>query len=59
MRPLDLSAKALGMRVVAVKRTVIARPDCVDELGEPDLLPRLLSVSDFVVLLLASVPSTF
>jgi phosphoglycerate dehydrogenase-like enzyme len=52
-------AKALGMRVVAVKRTVIARPDCVDELGEPDFLPRLLSVSDFVVLLLASVPSTF
>ena len=51
-------AKALGMRVVAVKRTVTDRPDYVDELGEPDFLPRLLSVSDFVVLLLASVPST-
>jgi D-2-hydroxyacid dehydrogenase (NADP+) len=52
-------AKALGMRVVAVKRTVTARADYVDELGEPDFLPALLSVADFVVLLLASVPSTF
>jgi phosphoglycerate dehydrogenase-like enzyme len=52
-------AKALGMRVVAVKRTVTARPDYVDELGDPDFLPTLLAVSDFVVLLLASVPSTF
>jgi D-2-hydroxyacid dehydrogenase (NADP+) len=51
-------AKALGMRVVAVKRTVTGRPDYVDELGEPDFLPRLLTESDFVVLLLASVPST-
>ena len=51
-------AKALGMRVVAVKRTVTNRPDYVDELGEPEFLPRLLSESDFVVLLLASVPST-
>ena len=52
-------AKALGMRVVAVKRTLIDKPACVDELGTPDLLPRLLAESDFVVLLLASVPSTF
>lgn len=51
-------AKALGMRVVAVKRTVTVRPDYLDELGEPDFLPRLLTESDFVVLLLASVPST-
>jgi D-2-hydroxyacid dehydrogenase (NADP+) len=52
-------AKALGMRIVAVKRTVTDRPDYVDQLGEPDFLPTLLSTSDFVVLLLASVPSTF
>jgi len=51
-------AKALGLRVVATKRTVAAKPDCVDELGTPDFLPRLLAQSDFVVLLLASVPST-
>ena len=36
-----------------------AKPDYVDELGTPDYLPRLLAQSDFVVLLLASVPSTF
>jgi phosphoglycerate dehydrogenase-like enzyme len=52
-------AKALGMRVIATKRTLIPKPDYVDELGGPELLPRLLSQSDFVVLLLASVPSTF
>jgi D-2-hydroxyacid dehydrogenase (NADP+) len=52
-------AKALGMRVIATKRSLIDKPDCVDELGGPELLARLLSLSDFVVLLLASVPSTF
>jgi phosphoglycerate dehydrogenase-like enzyme len=52
-------AKALGMRVVATKRTAAPKPDHVDELGTPDFLPRLLVESDFVVLLLASVPSTF
>jgi phosphoglycerate dehydrogenase-like enzyme len=52
-------AKALGMRVVATKRTSAPKPDYVDELGMPDFLPRLLAESDFVVLLLASVPSTF
>ena len=52
-------AKALGMQVIATKRTAIEKPDCVDELGGPELLPRLLSQSDFVALLLASVPSTF
>jgi phosphoglycerate dehydrogenase-like enzyme len=52
-------AKALGMRVVTTKRTAAPKPDYVDELGTPDFLPRLLVESDFVVLLLASVPSTF
>jgi phosphoglycerate dehydrogenase-like enzyme len=52
-------AKALGMRVLASKRTPIDKPDYVDELGGPEFLPHLLAQSDFVVLLLASVPSTF
>lgn len=52
-------AKALGLRVLATKRTLTAKPDCVDELGAPEFLPELLSQSDYVVLLLASVPSTF
>jgi phosphoglycerate dehydrogenase-like enzyme len=52
-------AKALGMRVLATKRTATAKPDCVDELGTPDFLLQLLAQSDFVVLLLASVPTTF
>ena len=52
-------AKALGMRVLATKRAATAKPDYVDELGTPEFLPRLLAESDYVVLLLASVPSTF
>ena len=52
-------AKALGMRVVATRRTPAAKPEYVDELGAPEFLPRLLAQSDYVVLLLASVPSTF
>jgi phosphoglycerate dehydrogenase-like enzyme len=51
-------AKALGLRVIATKRTATPKPESVDELGTPEFLPRLLSESDFVVLLLASVPST-
>jgi phosphoglycerate dehydrogenase-like enzyme len=52
-------AKALGMRVVATKRTLIEKPDYVEELGAPAYLPTLMEQSDYVVLLLASVPSTF
>jgi phosphoglycerate dehydrogenase-like enzyme len=52
-------AKALGMRVIATKRSATAKPEYVDELGAPDFLPALMSQSDYVVLLLASVPSTF
>ena len=51
-------AKALGLRVIATKRTATVKPTYVDVLGTPEFLPRLLSESDFVVLLLASVPST-
>lgn len=52
-------AKALGMRVLATKRSVTPKPEFVDELGGPEFLPRLMKESDYVVLLLASVPSTF
>jgi phosphoglycerate dehydrogenase-like enzyme len=52
-------AKALGMRVLATKRKPGAKPDCVDQLGAPAFLPQLMEQSDYVVLLLASVPSTF
>src|SRR5438132_1689732 len=51
-------AKTLGLRVIATKRTVTEKPEFVDELGGPEYLPELLSQSDFVVLCLASVPST-
>lgn len=51
-------AKALGLRVIATKRTPTPKPDYVDELGTPAFLSQLLVESDFVVLLLASVPST-
>jgi phosphoglycerate dehydrogenase-like enzyme len=52
-------AKALGMRVLATKRTPTIKPESVDRLGTPEFLPQLLAESDFVVLLLASVASTF
>jgi phosphoglycerate dehydrogenase-like enzyme len=52
-------AKALGLRVVATKRSLTPKPEFVDALGPPDFLPQLLSQADFVVICLASVPSTF
>ena len=52
-------AKALGMRVLATKRTPTIKPEFVDHLGTSEFLPQLLADSDFVVLLPASVPSTF
>ena len=52
-------AKALAMRVLATKRNVGDKPDCIDQLGGPEFLPELMAQSDYVVLLLASVPSTF
>jgi phosphoglycerate dehydrogenase-like enzyme len=51
-------AKALGLRIIASKRTPTAKPDYIDELGTSEFLTSLLSRSDFVVLLLASIPST-
>ena len=61
--PSDLSWRASKSarhaRVLATKRTAMAKPDYVDELGTAEFLLQLLMQSDFVVLLLASVPSTF
>jgi phosphoglycerate dehydrogenase-like enzyme len=52
-------ATALGMSVLATKRNPGDKPEFVDQLGAPEFLPALMAQSDFVVLLLASVPSTF
>ncbi len=51
-------AKALGMRVIAIKRRATRKPDYVDVLGAPEDLPNLLRQSDFVVISLASILST-
>lgn len=51
-------AKALGMRVIAIKRRPETKPEQVDELGPPGDLLKLLRQSDFVVVALASIPST-
>ena len=51
-------AHALGLRVIATKRTVQGKPEFVDEIGGPEYLPLLLKQADFVVLCLASIPST-
>jgi phosphoglycerate dehydrogenase-like enzyme len=50
--------KALGMRVIATKRSVGARPACVDELLGADGLPYLLRESDFVVIAAPLTPDT-
>jgi phosphoglycerate dehydrogenase-like enzyme len=51
-------AKFLGLRVIATKRNVESKPPYADELGGPEFLPHLLPQADFLVLCLASVPST-
>jgi len=50
--------KALGMRVIASKRTVGTLPACVDELGGPESLPHLLQMSDFVIVAAPLTPET-
>ena len=50
--------KALGMRVIANKRTVGTPPACVDELGGPESLPGLLQMSDFVIIAAPLTPET-
>jgi phosphoglycerate dehydrogenase-like enzyme len=55
---LAVKAKALGLNIIATKRTVASKPEFVDKLGGPGYLPLLLAQSDFVVLSVASIPST-
>ncbi len=55
---LALKASGLGLRVIATKRTPENKPDCVDELGTAEYLPKLLSQSDFVAVCVPSIPST-
>jgi phosphoglycerate dehydrogenase-like enzyme len=50
--------KALGMRVMATKRTGGSRPSCVDELLGPEGLPQLLRDSDFVIIAAPLTPET-
>src|SRR5258706_14059369 len=51
-------AKALGMQVVATKRTTTEKPPYVDELGGPDLFPRVPPQAGFGLLPPPPVPST-
>lgn len=51
-------AKALGMRVLASKRHVGARPACVDELLGTEELSYLLRESDFVIIAAPLTPDT-
>ena len=50
--------KALGCSVSAVRRTKGDKPDCVDEVGTLEDLPRLLPEADFVALCLPNTPET-
>jgi phosphoglycerate dehydrogenase-like enzyme len=50
--------KALGCSVKAVRRTTGEKPDCVDEVGTLEDLPRLLPEADFVALCLPNTPQT-
>lgn len=52
-------AKAFGMRILGIKRTMTPKPDFIDELWTPDRLPDLLSQSDFFVISTPSSPETF
>ena len=51
-------AKAFGMRVVAVDPARRQRPAEVEELWQPDELPKLLTESDFVVIAAPHTPQT-
>ncbi len=50
--------KAMGMRVLATKRSGGAKPACVDELFGPTDLHTLLRASDFVVIAAPLTPET-
>jgi phosphoglycerate dehydrogenase-like enzyme len=53
-----IRAKAHGMQVLAVKRTMTEKPPYVDELYTTESLDDLLSRADYVVLCVASTPQT-
>jgi phosphoglycerate dehydrogenase-like enzyme len=50
--------KALGARVIAVRRTPRSKPDCVDELYSGDKLDELLPRADILALALPGVKET-
>ena len=50
--------KALGMRVIATKRTVTTQPPYVDEVLDPRGLPDLLRQSDFIIIAAPLTPET-
>jgi phosphoglycerate dehydrogenase-like enzyme len=52
-------AKAFDMRVLGVKRTLVPKPEFVDELWTPQSLGDLLRQSDFFVITLSSTPAVF
>ncbi len=51
-------AKALGMRVLAVKRRPSPKPDYVDELFLTEEADKVIPQADFVVLTMAATPDT-
>lgn len=55
---LALRAKAMGMHVLAVKRTLTEKPGSVDGLHTTDELDSLLPLADYVVVCAASTPET-
>jgi phosphoglycerate dehydrogenase-like enzyme len=50
--------KALGAYVIGLRRTVQAKPDCVDEQYQSDKLDELLPRADIVALILPGIKST-
>jgi phosphoglycerate dehydrogenase-like enzyme len=51
-------ARALGINVIAVRRSGRPAPAGIDVITGPDALPRLLAASDYVVIALPSTPGT-
>ncbi len=50
--------RSMGAYVIGVRRTVGAKPDCVDELHPAEALDALLPRADFVAITLPGMPST-
>ncbi|MBS6647036.1 MAG: D-2-hydroxyacid dehydrogenase [Clostridiaceae bacterium] len=58
-RTLAVKAKNLGMKVIGIKRTMMEKPEYLDELYTTDSLNDIIPRSDFVVLSLAATKETF